>query len=176
MELTVALRSSCGSSISEGIQDPDLTDEEALNLALNLSLLDLNSEPQPEAKPDRKSDSRASSSKDFAGKSDSSSSTSKPKAKAKPWAKKYYVVWKAPGSTKCGCANCKGDGSIVGIHLRARSAWYGLVRHLAGGAYRTGRDRLRGFETQTEAVQAYNEERAKHGAPEEVTFHVWPEA
>ena len=65
-----------------------------------------------------------------------------------------YAVWAIPGAPE-----------LRGVHADGLEAWQFLLRHLGGGySYRQGH-RLRRFESESEAVRAYESEAARHGAP-----------
>ena len=76
-----------------------------------------------------------------------------------PW----YVVWDVPGAA-----------DLRGLH-GGPSSWANLARQIPGGKYRTGRDHLRrakeGFE---QALEVYQNEAARHGAPLPPPVFWWP--
>ena len=73
-----------------------------------------------------------------------------------------YAIWKAPGA----------QAPIVGVHT-GRSAWTHIEPLLAGGCYRTSRDRLRGANTLDEAIELFRREAALHRVDSEPTVFFW---
>ena len=74
-----------------------------------------------------------------------------------------YAVWKAPGSAQ----------PVVGVHC-GRHCWWRLQPLLQGGAYQTGRDKLRGFRSFEEAITEYAREAAAHQASAQPVVYYWP--
>ena len=73
-----------------------------------------------------------------------------------------YAVWSAPGA----------QAAVVGVHFGA-GCWHCVVRRLAGGQYRSGRDHLRGATGITAVLALYHSERRRWGAPREPVIFYW---
>ena len=70
-----------------------------------------------------------------------------------------YAVWVAPGAT----------AAVVGVHC-GPVCWWSLAARLQGGAYRTGRDRLRGAVGFEAARALFSAERGRLNLLEPVVF------
>jgi hypothetical protein len=65
---------------------------------------------------------------------------------------RWYAVWRVPGALY----------PVVGLHAGDISAWSRIVGAIPGGRYRSGRDRLRRYGTEEQAIDGFYAEAPGH--------------